>query len=195
MTVLLWLAAIISLYFAVFWFLVLLDAPPQHRKRSMTSLPKVSVIIPAYNEEDCIRDTMESVLALEYPADKLQVIVVNDGSKDRTEEEAKKVIAAHPASDILYIAKQNGGKGTALNMGIAQASGEFIATMDSDSGVEPAALRKMLPYFADDTIVAVVPSMKVREPKTWLQRVQWYEYVVNIFYKELMGRLDCLHVI
>jgi cellulose synthase/poly-beta-1,6-N-acetylglucosamine synthase-like glycosyltransferase len=197
MTGLLWGASIISLYFAVFWFLVLLEDPPQHRRKEIqdNAWPLVSVIIPAYNEEDCVAATMESCLAVEYPHDRIQLIVVNDGSKDRTEQETKRVIARHPDRDIIYIARPNGGKGSALNLALKSATGEFIATMDSDSFVEPGALKIMLPYFTDDSIASVVPSMTVREPKNLLQKVQWYEYVVNIFYKELMGRLDCVHVI
>jgi cellulose synthase/poly-beta-1,6-N-acetylglucosamine synthase-like glycosyltransferase len=193
--VLLWMAAVVSLYFAVFWFLVLIDGSSEPRRKEMKKWPSVTVIIPAYNEEDCIIPTMESVLALDYPRELLQLIVVNDGSKDRTDEKVKQAIAAHPESEILYISKPNGGKGTALNVGIKQARGEYLATMDSDSFVEPAALMKMLPRFVEDDIAAVVPAMKVRDPKNWLQRIQWYEYVVNMFYKEMMGRLDCLHVI
>lgn len=195
--ILLWGAAVISLYFAVFWFLVLLEDAPRHKKREVKDgdWPMVSVIIPAYNEEDCIAATMESCLAVDYPHDRLQLIVINDGSKDKTEEEALKVIARHEGRDILYIHKHNGGKGSAVNLGIKKAKGEFIATMDSDSFVEPNALKIMVPYFTDDNIASVVPSMTVREPKNLLQKVQWYEYVVNMFYKDLMGRLDCLHVI
>jgi cellulose synthase/poly-beta-1,6-N-acetylglucosamine synthase-like glycosyltransferase len=138
---------------------------------------------------------MESCLAVDYPHDRYQVIVVNDGSKDRTKDIAQQVIARHPGRDILLINKPNGGKGSAVNLGLKRAKGEFVATMDSDSFVEPNALKLMLPYFTDDSIASVVPSMTVREPKNLLQKVQWYEYVVNIFYKELMGRLDCVHVI
>jgi cellulose synthase/poly-beta-1,6-N-acetylglucosamine synthase-like glycosyltransferase len=197
MEVLLWGAAVISLYFAVFWFLVLLEERPSHKRKDVKDgeWPQVSVIIPCYNEEDCLEGTLESCLGVDYPKDRFQVIIVNDGSKDRTEEVARRLVAKHADRDILLINKPNGGKGSAVNLGIKQAKGEFVATMDSDSFVEPNALKIMIPYFADENIASVVPSMTVREPKNLLQKVQWYEYVVNMFYKELMGRLDCLHVI
>ena len=193
--VLVWIVTLISTYFAVFWFLVLIDEPARLQRRHWHPLPMLTVVIPAFNEEDCIRDTMESVLAVEYPHNRLQLIVVDDGSKDRTAAIAAQVKAEHPSRDITLIKQKNAGKGAALNKGLALAKGVFFATMDSDSRVYPDAPKTLLSYFVSANIAAVVPSMKVREPKTFLQKLQWYEYNVNMFYKELMGRVDALHVI
>jgi len=193
--VLLWIAAIISMYFAVFWFLVLIEAPPKIERKRWKDWPLLSVIIPAYQEEDCIRETMESVLKADYPKEKLQIIVINDGSTDRTEEIAKQVASENLTYDITVISQKNAGKAAALNKGMKLAKGPFVATMDSDSSVYPDAPKKLISYFVSDDIAAVVPAMKVREPKTFLQKLQWYEYNVNMFYKELMGRVDALHVI
>lgn len=191
----LWVCAGISTYFAVFWFLVLIDAQQVLRRRHWDVFPKLTVAIPAWNEEDCIRETMESVLNADYPADKLELIVINDGSKDRTEEIAKQVAAEHPNRNIKVFTQKNAGKGAGMNRALKMASGEFFATMDSDSRVFPDAPKKLIAYFTDDLVAAVVPSMKSRNPKTFLQKLQWYEYNVNMFYKELMGRVDALHVI
>jgi cellulose synthase/poly-beta-1,6-N-acetylglucosamine synthase-like glycosyltransferase len=193
--ILLWAASLISMYFAVFWFLVLVDKPPKQERRQWKEWPFLTVIIPAYQEEDCIVETMESVLKVDYPHDKLQLIVVNDGSTDRTEELAQSVKNRHPKRDITVLSQKNGGKGAALNAGLKIARGEFFATMDSDSYVYADAPKKLLSYFVNDDIAAAVPAMKVRSPKNFLQKLQWYEYNVNMFYKELMGRLDALHVI
>ncbi|HSU72768.1 MAG TPA: glycosyltransferase family 2 protein [Candidatus Binatia bacterium] len=191
--ILLWIAAIVSMYFAVFWFLVILDTPQKIQRKHWKEWPLLSVIIPAYQEEDCIRETMESVLNADYP--RLQLIVVNDGSTDRTEERARAIAARYPSRDITILSQKNAGKGAALNAGLKLARGEFFATMDSDSYVHADAPKKLLSYFTAEDIAAVVPAMKVRTPKNFLQKLQWYEYNVNMFYKELMGRLDALHVI
>jgi cellulose synthase/poly-beta-1,6-N-acetylglucosamine synthase-like glycosyltransferase len=193
--VLLWIAAVISMYFAIFWFLVLLDESSSLPRKRWKDLPSLTVVIPAYQEEDCIRETMESVLRADYPHDKLQLIVVNDGSTDRTETLAQAVAREHPDRDIAVLTQKNGGKGSALNAGLKLAKGEFFATMDSDSSVYPDAPKKLLSYFVSDDIAAAVPAMRVRQPRTFLQKLQWYEYNVNMFYKELMGRVDALHVI
>lgn len=191
----LWICAGVSMYFAIFWFLVLIDTPPVLQRRHWQHWPSLTVAIPAWNEEDCIRETMESVLAADYPADKLQLLIINDGSKDKTEEIAKQVAAEHPHRNIEVVTQKNAGKGAGMNRALGLASGEFFATMDSDSRVFPDAPKKLLAYFVSDDIAAVVPSMKSRNPKTFLQKLQWYEYNVNMFYKDLMGRVNALHVI
>lgn len=193
--IILWIAAAISTYFAIFWFLVLIDVPSEVRRKKWTTWPTLTVAIPAWNEEDCIRDTMESVLAADYPSSKLQLIVVDNASKDNTSIIAKQVMAEHPSRNIKLIYESRPGKGIAVNNALAQATGTFFATMDSDSRVFPDAPKKLLSYFTANKIAAVVPAMKVREPKTFLQKLQWYEYNVNMFYKDLMGRVDALHVI
>jgi len=66
--------------------------------------------------------------------------------------------------------------------------------LDADSYVSKDALHKILPEFTNDNIAAVLPLLKVRNPKNFLQKMQWLEYIVNMFYKELMSKLDCVHV-
>ncbi len=193
--IILWTTAVISTYFAIFWFLVLLETPAPLKRKHWASWPSLTIAIPAYNEQDCIQDTMESVLKIDYPNDKMQLIVINDGSKDETEKIACAVAAKHPNRNIQILTQPNAGKGAALNRALKLAKGEFFATMDSDSRVFKDAPKKLLAYFVEENIAAVAPAMKVREPKTLLQKLQWYEYNVNMFYKDLMGRIDALHVI
>ena len=82
-----------------------------------------------------------------------------------------------------------------MNTGIRQAKGEYVVCMDADSIIpDKKALYKMLPYFSSEDIAAVLPCLKVGETKNLLQKMQRYEYLVNMFYKELMGRLDCIKV-
>ena len=123
-TILVWSAAVLSLYFAIFWFLVLLDDAPERKKRQFRNWPFVSVIIPVFMEEDCIKDTLESVLNIDYEKKKLQIIVVDDGSTDKTQEIVKQVIAANPSAMMRYFYKENGGKGSALNVGLKHAKGD-----------------------------------------------------------------------
>ncbi|MBI2135104.1 glycosyltransferase family 2 protein [Candidatus Woesearchaeota archaeon] len=192
--IILWIAYFISLYFAVFWFMVLLEDKPKRKAKKLQKLPFVSIVIPAFNEEKKIRPTVKSVLELEYPRDKYEIIVVNDGSTDKTQEITKSIINEYKSHDIKLISQTNKGKGAALNKGLRKAKGEYFICLDADSYVSRDALSKTLPHFTNEKIAAVLPLLKVSNPKTLLQKMQWLEYIVNMFYKELMGKLDCVHV-
>ena len=190
----LWTSYLLSLFFAIFWFLVLLDKETKTKTRKLKKHPSVSIVVPAYNEEKNIKTTLTSLTTLDYPRNKLEIIVVNDGSTDNTKNLVKEFIARHKGYDIKLINKKNKGKGAALNDGLAMSKGEFFICLDADSIVTKDALEKILPHFTDDNIAVVLPLLKVDKPKNLWQRMQWLEYIVNMFYKKLMSRLNCVHV-
>src|SRR3989338_5902041 len=80
-------------------------------------------------------------------------------------------------------------KTAALNEGLAVATGEFFACLDADSFIEPKALKEMLPYFEQMDVAAVCPLLKVHNPRTGIEKIQWYEYIINMLYKSLNGKL------
>jgi cellulose synthase/poly-beta-1,6-N-acetylglucosamine synthase-like glycosyltransferase len=133
---------------------------------------------------------------LDYPEEHMEIIVVNDGSTDRTVEKVQEIIAAYPHRTITLINQENKGKGAALNTALHHSRGEYFICMDADSTIERNALRVMLPYFSSDDVAVVLPCLKVEDRKTnnILQKMQRYEYLVSMFYKELMSRLDCIRV-
>lgn len=194
MKILLWSAYFISLYFAIFWFLVLLDKEKKPKTIKLKKYPAVSIVVPAYNEEKNIQTTLKSLISLDYPGNKLEIIVVNDGSRDNTKSIVKDFIAKNKAFDIKLIDKNNEGKGAALNDGLRLAKGEFFVCLDADSIVTKDSLKKILPHFTNKNIAVVLPMLKVAKPKNIWQKMQWLEYIVNMFYKKLMSRLDCVHV-
>ena len=189
-----WGAYFLSLYMIIFWILVFFEKNIVDIGLEMADYPNVTIVIPAYNEERNIKETMESVLNLDYQKDKLELIVVNDGSCDNTKEIVESVMMEHPDSGIKLINQGNKGKGAALNAALKIAKGEFFTTMDSDSLIRKDALKKIIPKFDDSGVAAVLPLMKVWNPKNLLQRIQWCEYLINLFYKRLMAILDCVHV-
>ena len=183
------------LFLSIFWLIVLISSKQENKDRLLQRHPIFTTIIPAYNEDGSIKETIASVLALDYPHDLLEIIVVNDGSADRTPEIVKEMIKAHPLRNIRLINQKNGGKGNAMNAGLAVAKGEFFASLDADSFISPEALKKMLPYFDENkNIAAVCPLLKIKKPSSILQKVQWYEYIINMLYKDLNAQLDCIHV-
>ncbi|MBU4502478.1 MAG: glycosyltransferase family 2 protein [Nanoarchaeota archaeon] len=185
---------LLSIYFAVFWLTVLLQKGIGDEEKELKGSPMITVAIPAYNEESTIGRTIKSVINLDYPKDKLEIIIVDDGSKDNTANIAKKIIAKNNKLDISLIMQKNAGKGSALNAAIKKAKGEFFICIDADSMVREDALKKMLPEFNDPDVAIVLPLMKIKNPKNMLEKIQWYEYLINFFYKKLMAKLDCVHV-
>ena len=192
--ILLWSTYLISLYFAIFWFLVLMDKEKKPKTIRLKKYPAVSIVVPAYNEEKNILTTLKSLASLDYPKNKLEIIVVNDGSRDKTGEAIKKFISEHKSFAIKLINKKNEGKGAALNDGLRIAKGEFFVCLDADSIVTRDSLKKILPHFTNKNIAVVLPLLKVAKPKNLWQKMQWLEYIVNMFYKKLMSNLDCVHV-
>lgn len=192
---LLWITYFLSLYFTIFWFIVFIEkweVMKEEKPKKLISFPMVSIVIPAYNEQDSIIETIQSTIDLEYPKEKLEIIVVNDGSTDLTRERVEKFIKKH--NNIFLINQTNKGKAAALNNALEKSKGEIFICLDADSTVMSSSLIKMLPHFEDKKVAAVVPLMKAKEPKNLLQTLQFREYLVNVFLKKLMGYLDCIHV-
>ena len=102
----------------------------------------LSVIIPVYNMEKYIRQCLESLMIREI-LDKIEILVVLDGSTDRSEEIAMEYVAAHPDS-VRVISKPNGGHGSAINTGMDHAAGEYVKVLDSDDWVNEEAYKQIL---------------------------------------------------
>ena len=137
----------ISLYFEVFLLITFLEHRPKMYVRlqsAETYFPSVTIIIPCYNEEKTVGDTISSVLKLNYPKDKLHIIAVNDGSTDGTTR-ALSHFSAYPQVTILH--KENGGKHTALNYALGQTTSELVGCLDADSFVDEEALTEIIKYF------------------------------------------------
>ncbi len=123
--------------------------------------PLVSLIIPAYNEENCIADSLQNKLTLNYQKDNLEIIVVSDGSTDRTEE-----IVAKFENDGIQLIKQNprAGKTQALNRAVSMARGKIIIFSDANSMYHPEAIKALLKNFADPEVGYVTGQMKYVNP-------------------------------
>jgi len=159
----------------------------------LKDLPPVSLVVPAFNEEKSIKDTIESLLSLTYPKELTEIIIVNDGSTDRTAEIVRPY--AERGEVIFIDNKVNKGKATALNMGIERATSEYVACLDADTVVEPDIIQKTLPYLQDPKVAAVMAQIHVRNPKNWLERIIAIEYSLGLgFYPKLFSYLDCLYL-
>ncbi len=153
-------------------------------------LPSLTIIIPAYNEEKSIKRTIQTAWESDYPKDRFEIIVVNDGSKDQTLEIAKTMRNRW----IKVFDKPNGGKASALNLAIQHAKGDFVITMDADTFIEKNSAKEMIRYFKDQEVMSVTPSIILHEPRGILQRVQQMEYVLGIFLRKVFASLNSIHV-
>ncbi|MBP2653930.1 MAG: Poly-beta,6 N-acetyl-D-glucosamine synthase PgaC/IcaA [Firmicutes bacterium] len=143
--------------------------PPEYEE-----YPFVSVIIPAHNEREAIKSTVNSVLASDYP--NFEVIVVDDGSTDETPEILKELAAANEALRIILVQK-NMGKAYALRCGTMASKGEIIVTIDGDAYLDPQAIRWMAKHFIEGPRVgAVTGNPRVRNRTSLLAKIQVGEY-------------------
>jgi cellulose synthase/poly-beta-1,6-N-acetylglucosamine synthase-like glycosyltransferase len=183
----------IAIFFESFVLVTLLSKPAREARgrRTNASTPSVAVIVPCWNEADTVGATCESALALDYPKGKLEVILVDDGSTDATPE-AMARFAEHP--QVRIIRKENGGKHTALNAGIAQTRAELVGCLDADSFVEPDALLEIVSRFTDPQVVAVTAAMSVHQPANALQHMQNAEYSFGITLRHTFASLNGLYV-
>src|ERR1700723_2035365 len=154
--------------------------------------PNVTVLIPAYNEEAAIVNTAQSALACDYP--KLEILVVNDGSTDRTAELVNANFSREPR--VRLISQPNRGKPAALNHGLAEASGDIIVSIDGDTIVDPKAIPRLVRHFADPKVGAVAGNVKVMNRNRWLTRWQALEYITSQnLEKRAFDLLNCIPVV
>ncbi len=140
--------------------------------------PAVTVIVPAYNEEKVIEQTVRSVLASDYP--NLRVIVVDDGSPDATAEVVRQKFAAEIAQGrVLLLTKPNGGKASALNYGLEHTNDEIYVGIDADTVIAPNAVSLLVPHFTDSRTGAVAGNAKVGNRVNLWTRWQALEYITS----------------
>lgn len=130
-------------------------------------VPFVTLMVPAHNEGKVITQTVEALLALDYPHDRYEIIVINDNSSDNSGELLAKLQAKHQERHLIVINTDNviGGKGksNALNIGFQQSRGEFIAIYDADNTPEKTALRYLVGEITHDpTLGAVIGKFRTR---------------------------------
>lgn len=151
------------------------------RRKSMAGpdyLPRVAVLVPAYNEEKVIVRTIRSVLMSTYK--NIRIIVIDDGSKDNTVEVAK---AAYPkeiaSGKLLVLTKENGGKAEALNYALQFVAEEIYVGIDADTVIAHDAIARLVPHFANPKIGAVAGNAKVGNRVNLWTRWQALEYITS----------------
>jgi cellulose synthase/poly-beta-1,6-N-acetylglucosamine synthase-like glycosyltransferase len=183
-----------SLYFEVFMLMSFLERRGAKSSRatrgalslSDAELPSVAIVVPCFNEERTVAATIDSLLAIDYPKDKFEIIVVDDGSQDNTLAVAK---GFESDQRVHVYHKENGGKHTAMNLALSHTTATLIGCLDADSVVAPAAMRQIAGAFADPEVAAVTPGILIKKPETILQHMQDAEYRLSVFNRFTLAAL------
>lgn len=165
------------------------------KSKKLRSIPpfdgKISILIPAYNEEKTIRETIISVLKSDYPD--IEIIAVNDGSNDGTEDAIRDFI---DEKKIKYIKKANGGKASALNRGIDAASGEVVIFTDADSLFLPDTISKTARWFGDKSIDGVCGNDAPLNLSTPIPKfLAITTHISTGFVRRALSMINCLPII
>lgn len=152
-------------------------------KNERISRMDVSIIVPAYNEEKEISDCINSLVALDYPKDKYEIIIVNDGSTDKTVYIVN--FFANNYQNIILLSKENGGKASAQNLGLKYANGRFILITDADAIVEKKWISKMIKNLEKYDLV--LGPAYAKDPNTWLEKIQNALYLIKFKFSGLRG--------
>ncbi|MDR3610062.1 MAG: glycosyltransferase [Ignavibacteriaceae bacterium] len=144
--------------------------------------PFVSIIVPVYNEEKVVADSVKSLLDLNYS--NYEIIIVNDGSTDKTKEVAEQLVGYQKGRyadiKISLIDKPNGGKAKALNAGISYSKADIVLCMDGDSQLSPDSVRLAVRHFANPEIGAVAGNVKVMNRGKFFTDLQALEYIEGL---------------
>lgn len=189
----------LSLYVQIYFFVIFLEKykeikinrSPIKLFENVEDYPGVTITVPAYNEGLNVKKTVESLLKLNYPKNKLFLILVDDGSTDNTWEVMQEY-KDHP--QIKIFTKENGGKFTAQNLGLENTTTPFMGCLDSDSEVDPEALNRIMTYFADEEVMAVAPTIVSHNEGNIVQRAQKTDYELQIYIKKMYAFIDAIHV-
>lgn len=155
-----------SLYIFTLYNIPILVAGVRHLRRSSRNkkktprlseekLPAISVVVPVKNEERVVSRLLKALLTLDYPQQKKEIIIVEDGSADKTVEICKEYVKQQPNHVKLLHKSASNGKAAALNYAIKHAKGEIIAVFDADNVPEPDILQKVVKYFEVQSVAAV----------------------------------------
>ena len=180
----------IMIYCSVLWFSVFFrnrksvyDNPKPKR------FPSITFLVPVHNGRKNIRKCLDSLLDLKYPKEKLNVIVIDDGSTDSTAEVVRKY------KDVKLIQQEHSGKASAMNNGLKYVTTELVGCMDADSFPTKDYLMNLVGYLEDKKISVATPAMRVLKTDSIPRKIQWIEYNVMIFLRKAFSLFNCEFVI
>lgn len=167
-------------YFIVLLLLEKLLPAPEHPTGD--ELPSVTLIIAAFNEEDVIRKKLENCRELDFPPEKLQVMVVADGSSDSTPDIAREF---EDEGVLVLFSPERRGKSHALNRGVLEATGDILVLSDANAYYLPDALTKLVTHYADEKVACVSGRKTVRESESHIAESEGFYWRFESSLKKL----------
>ena len=187
----------LSMYFEVLLLISFFENAKKikdEESQTVTKYPTVTIAVPCWNEEKTIGATIDSLLLLDYPKDKLRIVVVDNNSSDRTESLTKEYVEKYKAT-VSYMKETKQGKHHAVNLALANSQSDLFGCLDADSFVDSQALRVIVSYFEHhEEAMAITPCIHIRNPTTFIQRLQAVEYLMGVFLRKSFGQLDAIQV-
>lgn len=187
-----------GLYFTIFWVLTILNNNQNQIKTKIKNWPSITIITPAYNEEDTLEKTLDSCLKSKYDG-VLKIMIINDASKDNTIKIAKRYEKKYPQIIQVIDLKKNQGKAGAVNKGLEKINTEFVAMIDADCTIKKDTVKNAISLFLNndkkEKVGAVMCQMKpYNENKNILERVQLIEYMMVGLIRYLSASIRLLHM-
>lgn len=165
--------------------------------------PKVSVLVPAWNEEDGVITTVNALLKSSYT--NVELIVIDNASTDNTARNVKALIETrtkdgcsdnmNPKIKVIYSYEGNQGKGHALNNGLALATGTIILSIDADCFVPPPTIKNFVKHFQDSTVMAAVGNVRIGNTDTIVGVVQYLEFLFSFYFKKAESLVNTIYII
>lgn len=189
------------LFLSMFFQVLLLISFFENKKKideeeyqELTHFPSVAVAVPCWNEAQTIGATLDSLISLDYPKDKMKLYVVDNNSIDNTQEIVAQYKEKYPEL-IVPLIETKQGKHHAVNLALSSSTSDLFGCLDADSFVAPHTLKTIVSYFdRNEAIMAVTPCIHIRRPKTFVQRMQAIEYLMGVFVRKAFGSLDAIQV-
>jgi len=184
----------ITLYFEIFLLISFFEKDEEQNKGTLLSEDylTVTIMVPCFNEETTVLRTIHSLKDLEYPKEKLKIMIIDDGSTDNTWSVIQ-VFKNDP--QIVLIQKENeGSKFAALNHALEYIDSDLVGVLDADSWVSPNALTEYMYFFRDPEVMATIPSMVIAEPDSILRKAQKAEYDVGLFARKAFANINAIYI-
>lgn len=185
------LASVAALVYVIAGYPLLLSLIARRRARPVSKapwLPSVTVIVPVHNGESFLEAKLNSILSLDYPPELLQVIVVSDGSTDRT----KDIAARFSSRGVELLALPRGGKPAALNAAIPHARGEIVLFTDVRQTLEPDSLKLLTACFADPAVGVVSGELLIRDGKSEAEADIGLYWRIESRIRDWLGSIDSI---
>jgi len=196
MEIFLYISLFITLYFQIFLLVSFFEKNKKNEKERAAigtiEYLTTTIIVPCFNEESTVEKTIDSLLLLDYPKDKITIMVIDDGSTDTTWQVLQKY-KDNPQISLKQKTNE-GSKFAALNFALTHIETELVGVLDADSWVDSKSLKYYMEFFADDQVMATIPSMVIGRPQSTLQKAQKAEYDIGLFARKAFANINSIYI-